>query len=387
MLDTINIIPPHKIGIIGGGQLGKMMSVAAKQMGFHVTILDPIEDCPAAQVADNQIIANYDDVSGISKLVKESHVTTYEFEHISSEILIQLASDGFKISPDPQTLKVIQNKLIQKEYLKEKSIPVPRFLPVSKKEDVERAIELFGFPVLLKACTGGYDGKGNYLIKEQSDIDKGLQFLQNCPLMVEAFIDFSHEVSVMVARSQWGEIVTYPLSENEHRDNILIKNIVPARIAEGISKKSRDIASKVMEVFEGVGIFCVEMFVTKNGDVLVNEIAPRPHNSGHYTIEASITSQFEQHIRAITGLPLGRTDLLTPVVMTNLLGDENYSGPAAIIGCSKALRIPGLRLHFYGKKETKPKRKMGHITVIAPTIEEALIRSEEGANSLKVISI
>ena len=387
MLNRIQINPPYRIGIIGGGQLGKMMTAAAKQMGFYVTILDPVENCPAAQVADAQIVANYDDRDAVTELVKLSKVTTYEFEHIDSRILVELAARGYDICPDPTTLEIIQNKFTQKERLKENGIPVPEFLQVKDSKDIKKAAEDFGYPLLLKACTGGYDGKGNYLIKEEHDIDQALEALKNCPLMVEKFIPFNHEVSVMTARSASGHLNTYPLSENHHEDNILIRNIVPARVSDDISIKAREIAASVMEIFNGVGIFCVEMFVTNDGNVLVNEVAPRPHNSGHYTIEACVTSQFEQHIRAITDLPLGSTELLTPVVMLNLLGELGHTGPAAIEGCDNALAIEGVSLHFYGKKETKPKRKMGHITVMAPTIEEALQRGNKAWKFLKVIAV
>ncbi|MGF7186078.1 5-(carboxyamino)imidazole ribonucleotide synthase [Desulfitispora alkaliphila] len=386
MLDRIQANPPHKIGIIGGGQLGKMMTIAAKQMGFHVTILDPVEDCPAAQVADRQIVAKYDDCVAITDLVQHCQVTTYEFEHIDSDILIELDEKGWDISPNPSTLKVIQNKLSQKGLLKKQGIPVPEFLPVTTGGDVERAAAALGYPLLLKACTGGYDGKGNYVIRTQEDIKVAMETLNNCSLMVEAFVPFTHEVSVMVARSASGQVATYPLSENEHEENILIRGIVPARVSEAIATKSREIAAAVMDVFQGVGIFCVEMFVTEQGNVLVNEVAPRPHNSGHYTIEACRTSQFEQHIRAITDLPLGSTKLLAPVVMINLLGESGHSGPAVVAGCGEALAIPGCKLHFYGKKETVPKRKMGHATITASTLEEALEYGDRAKNYFKIIS-
>lgn len=386
MLDQICVSPPHKIGIIGGGQLGKMMTTAAKQMGFHVTILDPVKDCPAAQVADKQIVADYSDRKSIANLVKKSKVTTFEFEHIDSEILIEMAASGYNICPDPRTLQVIQNKLTQKEMLHKNGIPVPAFLPVTNREDIVKAVEELSFPVLLKACTGGYDGKGNYLIKETSDIDKALEALGGSSLMVEAFVPFICEVSVIVARNAAGQVTTYPLSENEHEENILIRNIVPARVSETVALRAREIAADVMELFKGVGIYCVEMFVTKDRKVLVNEIAPRPHNSGHYTIEACITSQFEQHIRSITGLPLGNVELLSPVVMVNLLGAAGYEGPAVVEGCAEALAIPGVSLHFYGKKTTEPKRKMGHITVTAPTLEQAIERGDKAAKILRVKS-
>ncbi|MDW7673001.1 MAG: 5-(carboxyamino)imidazole ribonucleotide synthase [Bacillota bacterium] len=386
MLNKICIEPPFSIGIIGGGQLGKMMTVAAKKMGFRVVILDPTKNCPAAQVADKQIIASYDDKDNIKKLVTSCNVVTYEFEHIDSKSLVSLALAGYPIYPAPTTLQLIQNKFTQKQKLQKAGLPVASFMAIHSKDDIERAAELFGFPLLLKACTGGYDGKGNYLIRDYSDIEAALEALTGSPLMVEAYVSFSCEVSILVARDQQGNVVTYPLSENIHEDNILISNITPARVSEDVSIKAREIAGAAMELFAGVGVFCIELFVTAAGDILINEIAPRPHNSGHYTIEACVTSQFEQHIRAIAGLPLGSTQLIQPAVMVNLLGALKQSGPAVLLGCDRALAIPGVHLHFYGKEETAPKRKMGHATITGATVEEAIAIGNEIAGMLQVVA-
>ncbi|MBS4024438.1 MAG: 5-(carboxyamino)imidazole ribonucleotide synthase [Clostridia bacterium] len=395
MLDKIRISPPFHIGIIGGGQLGKMMAVAAKQLGFYVTILDPVDDCPAAQVADKQILADFNNHEAIRSLVEGSQVTTYEFEHIDSQVLIQLEAAGYHIYPEPRNLQIIQNKLHQKQALQQAGIPVAPFLPVAGREDLIQAAENFGYPLLLKACAGGYDGKGNFLIKNSSRLEEALTYFRadgcspdfgKAGLMGEAFISFELEVSVMVARSVHGQVAVYPLSENEHEDNILRRSLVPARVSREVANRAQEIADKVINLFNGVGIFCIEMFVTPQGEILINEVAPRPHNSGHYTIEANITSQFEQHIRAIAGLPLGDARLREPAVMINLLGEPGQTGPAVLEGCSQALAIPGVHLHFYGKKETVPKRKMGHITVTAPTLEEAIAGSDEAARVLRVIS-
>ena len=386
MLDMIKANPPWRLGIIGGGQLGKMMAVAAKQLGFAVTVLDPQVSCPAAGVADNQIVAAFDDQGAIAELAKGSDVTTYEFEHIDSEILIKLAKEGLAIHPEPTILQVIQNKLTQKNTLAREGIPVPAYLEVATLEDIKQAGEQLGFPLLLKACSGGYDGKGNFLIKGPEDIQEALDTLSNCQLLVEQYIPFQQEVSVMVARDLGGNIAVYPLSENQHEDNILRLNNVPARVEDNIAKESLDIAAKVMKVFQGSGVFCVEMFVTNDGLVLVNEVAPRPHNSGHYTIEACVTSQFEQHVRAITGLPLGSTRLVEAAVTINLLGEPGHQGAAVLKGCSKALALPGVHLHFYGKAITQPKRKMGHITITAPALEQALEMAEQVQGMLQVVS-
>lgn len=387
MLDKIQVSPPNQIGIIGGGQLGKMMAIAAKQLGFHVSILDPQEDCPAAQVADSHLIAAFNDQDAISRLVRSVDVTTYEFEHIDSQVLIDLEALGHIIYPEPRNLQLIQNKLTQKTALKEAGIPVAEFVAVANYYDLEKAAQGFGYPLLLKTCAGGYDGKGNYLIKSKVQLPDALDDLGQGELMAEAFVPFVCEVSVMVARDKDGNLSVYPLSENEHEDNILRYSIVPARVSGKVAQRCQEIAGEVIQLFRGVGIFCVEMFVTGEGEVLVNEVAPRPHNSGHYTIEACQTSQFEQHIRAITGLPLGDVKLREAAVMVNLLGEPGWTGPAVLEGCSQALAIPGVHLHFYGKKITVPKRKMGHVTVTAASLEEAISLSKEAAKVLKVVAL
>lgn len=384
MLDKITTYPPSSVGIIGGGQLGKMMTTAAKQMGFTVTILDPTPECPAAQVADRQVVANFTDRKAIRKLAQQCQVLTYEFEHIDSQVLIELVQEGHHIYPDPSVLQIIQNKLSQKKALLKEGIPLPAFQAVKDEKDILQAGENWGFPLLLKACTGGYDGKGNYLLKNATEIPKALNQFAGSELMVEAFVPFTCEISVIVARSKSEKPRTYPLSENYHKDNILRTCIIPARVSEDVARKAREIAARAMEVFQGIGVFCVEMFVTPTGDVLVNEVAPRPHNSGHYTIEACVTSQFEQHIRAIWDLPLGDTQLISPAVMLNLLGDLGEKGPAVLKGCAAALQIPGTSLHFYGKKETTPLRKMGHLTITAPTQEEALNRCKRAEGLITI---
>lgn len=387
MLDKICTYHPYNIGIIGGGQLGKMMTMSAKQLGFSVIILDPTPDCPAAQVADKQIIAQFNDQEAIISLAQSSQVVTYEFEHIDSQTLIDLAQEGYNIYPSPTTLKVIQNKLSQKEALVQGRIPVPSFSPVTNKQDILSLAENWSYPLILKACTGGYDGKGNYVIKGPNDIDNALEMFAGVELMVEAFVPFVCEVSMMVVRSKSDGVRTYPLSENKHVDNILQRSIIPARVSESVAQRAREIAALTIDVFQGIGVFCIEMFVTVEGNVLVNEVAPRPHNSGHYTMEACVTSQFEQHIRAITDLPLGDTRQLNPAVMVNLLGDAEQTGGAVIEGCATALKIPGVNLHIYGKKETKPNRKMGHVTIIAPALKEAMFYGKQVARILKVRAV
>ena len=385
MFEAMNFSKPYRIAIIGGGQLGKMLAVPAKQMGFHVSVLDPTPASPAGQVADSQIVAAFDDGDAIRSLAEEADVVTYEFEHIDCTSLLKLEAEGYKIYPTPKVLKVIQDKLTQKQSLQEAAIPVPPFVPLSQGgSDIEEAGERFGYPFLLKTRTGGYDGKGNFLLRSLEDVVEAAKFAAGRELMAEKFVPYTCEVSIMVARGLSGEVKSHPLSENEHRDNILHQTVVPARVSDRAAKRAREVAERVINHFHGVGIFCVEMFVTEDERILVNEVAPRPHNSGHYTIEACVTSQFEQHVRAITGLPLGDTTLHSPAVMLNLLGEGGRSGPAIVTGYRDALRMPRLHLHVYGKHSSKPKRKMGHLTVTADSVERALKRATEAYDSLSI---
>lgn len=388
MLNKISFSKPYRIAIIGGGQLGKMLTVAAKQLGFHVTILDPTPASPASQVADCQIVAAFTDGNAIRSLAKKADVVTYEFEHIDCSSLLELEAQGYNIFPTPKVLEVIQDKLLQKQSLKNEGIPVPAFRQIDgeNEEEIKVAADLFGYPFLLKACTGGYDGKGNFLVQRPEDIIKATEFLKNRKLMAEKFVPYICEISVMVARSQKGEVKSYPLSENEHRENILHQSIIPARVSKKVALRAQKVAETVISHFTGIGIFCVEMFVTNEEDILVNEVAPRPHNSGHYTIEACTTSQFEQHIRAITGLPLGDTSLNSSAVMINLLGERGSAGPAVLTGYYDALSLPGIHLHVYGKTNTTPNRKMGHLTVTSLDLDEALKIATKAYEKIRIFA-
>ncbi|GAB6099622.1 5-(carboxyamino)imidazole ribonucleotide synthase [Halanaerocella petrolearia] len=360
------------IGIIGGGQLGKMMILEAKKMDFEVIILDPTSHCPADSIADEHIVAEFDDQDAIRELAEKSDIVTYEFEHIEVDTLKGLETEGYNIYPTPKSLEIIQNKYDQKQLLKAEGIPVPDFIRVSSKEDIKKAAAKFDYPIMLKSCTGGYDGKGNALIKDEEGIEGAYQALGagDNLLMVEEFVPFSKEVSVLVCRSTKGETITYPIGENAHQESILIETKVPADISDNIKEEALNLGEKVMDIFSGFGIFCIEMFVTEDNRVLINEIAPRPHNSGHYSIEGTVTSQFANHIRAIVGLPLGNTDLVNPTVMRNLLGQRS-KGEANVVGTEEVLKLHNLKLHVYGKKVSRPGRKMGHLTVTADTVDQA----------------
>lgn len=376
-----------KIGIIGGGQLGKMMIQEAKKMGFYITILDPTLNCPAHTLVDEHIVADFDDDNAIKELANKSDIITYEFEHIGISALKELESKGYKIYPTVKSLEIIQNKYTQKTILSQNKIPVPEFLEVNNIEDIQKACAVFGYPMLLKTSVGGYDGKGNAVIHNVCDIEEAYKNLGagKLPLMAEKFVDFIMETSILACRAIDGDIKIYPIGQNIHHDNILFETRVPAQISDKAKTQAMQLAQKVMHIFQGVGMFCIEMFVTKEQNILINEIAPRPHNSGHYSIEGCITSQFEQHIRAITGLPLGDTSLIKPTVMINLLGESGYKGKTLVVGAEKALSIPSVKLHIYGKEVTQPKRKMGHITATAENLDEAIKIAEEAKSYIKII--
>ncbi len=369
-----------KLGIIGGGQLGKMLVQEAKKFGFYVTVLDPTPQSPAGQVADEQIISDFYDEDKIKEIVSKSDITTYEIEHINTQILKELTNERYTINPSPQVLEIIQDKSKQKEILTKFDIPTARWKKVA--DSVTSIIKEFGIPVVQKSCKGGYDGRGVLVIQDEKDIEDAIK----SESFVEEFIDFEKELAMIVARNPDGVVRCYPLVEMifDKRANICDMIIAPARVSRNIQKKAEKIAINCIEVLKGVGVFGIEMFLANDGRVLVNEIAPRPHNSGHYTIEACLTSQFEQHIRAITDLPLGATDLLIPAAMVNLLGCEGYEGHPIIEGLDKALSIPGVSFHFYGKKVTRPFRKMGHVTVLDENVEKAIEKAQKVKEFLKV---
>jgi 5-(carboxyamino)imidazole ribonucleotide synthase len=375
----------QKIGIIGGGQLGKMMILEAKKMGFYITILDPTKKCPAHSIADRHLVADFDDKKAIRQLAEKSDLITYEFEHIDVEVLKELEAEGYKIYPTARSLEIIQNKYHQKNVLKQDQIAVPDFVKVTNPAEIIETAEEFGYPMMLKSCTGGYDGKGNSLIESQAEVEKAFQELGSgkTPLMAEKYVPFKKEISIIAARGLNGEMKVYPVGENDHRDNILYETKVPAEISAELGKEAEKFAREVLKVFEGVGIFCVEMFVTEDDKLLVNEIAPRPHNSGHYTIEGCVTSQFEQHVRAITALPLGDTTLLRPAVMRNILG-SGKEGKAEVIGIDLALVIEGIKLHIYQKTISRPGRKMGHLTVTADSLEQAAGRALKASQLIEI---
>jgi 5-(carboxyamino)imidazole ribonucleotide synthase len=372
--------PFLRLGIIGGGQLGRMMASKAKQMGFFVAVLDPTPNSPAGQFADVEITGDFYDPQKLQELVQLSEIATYDIEHIDAPFLKQLAKSGCRIHPAPEILETIQDKLRQKEILARHGIPAPRFLRADK---IDLALcSRFGFPAAQKLRFGGYDGRGVKILRTPEDVDAALPGES----VLEEYVALEKELAVMAARSLSGEITCYPAVEMQFAapGNILDVLIAPARIDQATQQQAQEISIACVEALQGVGVFGVELFLSKPGKLLVNEIAPRPHNSGHYTIEACATSQFEQHLRAITGLPLGSTQLLQPAVMLNLLGEPNFSGPPVIEGWRETLAMPGLSFHWYGKAETRPLRKMGHVTIINEYIEEALRQARRVKEVFKI---
>ncbi|SDI40682.1 5-(carboxyamino)imidazole ribonucleotide synthase [Alteribacillus bidgolensis] len=366
------ILSPGKtIGILGGGQLGRMMAIAAKAMGFRIAVLEPKSDSPAGQTADIEVEAAYDDREGAKELAKHCDVLTYEFENIDAPTAAFL-EETLYLPQGGSLLYTTQHRIREKNAIEEAGVHVSPYRSVDSKESLGLALEELGRPAVLKTCQGGYDGKGQVVIKENTNADQAFETLNGNEkdLVLEAWVPFEKEISVIVTRSTNGEISTFPVGENIHENNILHQTIVPARITSDTERKARDIAYQLAEKLELTGTLAVEMFVLEDGNIYVNELAPRPHNSGHYTIEACETSQFEQHIRAICGWPLGSTNLLRPVVMTNLLGQHLSHVYDNVESFSK-----NGHLHVYGKDEAKHGRKMGHWTVLGSDIEEALAKT------------
>jgi 5-(carboxyamino)imidazole ribonucleotide synthase len=365
------------LGIIGGGQLGMMITEAAKKMPEHISkiiVLDPTENCPAAQVGAEQIIADFKDKNAIVDLANKSDIITYEIESGDSDVLKSVEKNA-EINPSPETLKIIQDKFLQKSFLLENDISVPEFVKIEKIEDIKVGLKNFGYPALLKARRDAYDGRGNFKINSEDEIQKAFDYFKGQNLLLEKFIPFKMEVSVIASRNTKGQIKTYPLVENIHEENILRETIAPARVTEKVTKKAEQIAEKTMTVLKGAGTFGIEMFVTQDDNIVINEIAPRVHNSGHHTLQSSETSQFEQHLRAILGLELGSTKLIHNTIMYNILGAKEFEGEYQPIIFSE----PNVYLKMYGKKISKPLRKIGHFNLVAgngETVKQLLEKLE-----------
>lgn len=373
----------NRIGIVGGGQLGRMLGIAAKQMGFHVTVTDPTPKSPASHVVDEQIVAGYSDPVATKKLASLSDFLTVEIEHIDTSTLQSLAVRGARVNPSPKTIEMIKDKFRQKEYLKSHKIPTAWFKEIKSADELRSTVKKWGYPMLLKAKHDAFDGRGNALIKNDVDMRRALDAFGARALYAERFVPFLKELAVLAARDTKGNIAFYPVVETIHKNNICHIVKAPAPVTPGVTKKVLRLSKRVMAHLKGAGVFAIEMFVTKDGKVLVNEIAPRVHNSGHFTIEGSVTSQFEQHIRAITGLPLGKTDMrVKAAVMINIIGERK--GAVDVKALEKVLEIPDVHVHIYGKAETKPERKMGHITATGKTMKEAYNKAVKARKLLSI---
>lgn len=372
------------VGIVGGGQLARMMAqeVRRNHLPYHVLAVDPTDPCPARPYLHDQIVGDFKDAEAIGQLADRADYVTFEIELADADALDALRQSGKPVHPSPETLRTIQDKYAQKRFLRDRGFLVPDLQEVAGYDDIRDVGSRFGYPLIVKAKRDSYDGRGNVVVGSEDDIRGACEQLNGRDLFVERYVDFDAEVSVMVARSTRGEIMTYEVGENVHENSILQMTIVPARVDPSIAEAAQEIAKETLEALQGAGVFGIEMFVDGE-DIHINEIAPRVHNSGHHTIEACRTSQFEQHVRAITGMPLGDTSLVYPVVMHNILSGPDETGAYAWDGVEDALALPGVSVHQYGKKELGRAgewRKMGHLTAVDGSVPlDGLIQRAETA--------
>jgi 5-(carboxyamino)imidazole ribonucleotide synthase len=370
-----------KIGVLGGGQLGRMLIQSGIDFNLSFSILDPDENAPCKELAEFHVgkLTDYDTVM---KFGASCDIITIEIENVNTKALRDLVTQGKKVFPQPEIIELIQDKRTQKTFYKNKKIPTADFVLTNNKEDVQLHANFL--PAVHKLGKEGYDGRGVQVLQTPTDLPKAFE----APGLLEKFVPFEKEIAIIVARNEAGKIVSYPAVEMVfHPEHNLVEYLfAPAQLHEALLNQADTIARKVIEALGMVGLLAVEMFVTKDGEILVNEIAPRPHNSGHQTIEANVTSQYEQHLRAIIGLPLGRTDLIIPSAMVNLLGEAGYSGPALYQGFNEVMDLAGVHVHLYGKKFTKPFRKMGHITILDKDVDSLKQKADFVKQTLKVIA-
>ncbi|MFN0109215.1 MAG: 5-(carboxyamino)imidazole ribonucleotide synthase [Blastocatellia bacterium] len=363
----MSILPGSVIGVLGSGQLGRMFAIAARRMGYRVHTFSPETDTPTGQVADVEIKAHYDDLNAVRGFASAVDVVTFEFENVPSATAAA-AAERAPVRPDGQILHITQNRLREKTFLSRHGFPVTPFKPINSIEDLRAGLSEFGCPAILKTAGFGYDGKGQVKIKAIEEAETALATAGKQELVLEAFVDFDRELSVVAARGIDGSFAHWGTIENQHSNHILDVSIAPANVPPEIANEAVEIARAVLEQLGVVGVLCVEFFLTRQGKLLINELAPRPHNSGHLTFDACVTSQFEQQLRAVCGLPLGSTEFLRPAAMANLLGDLWQDGePNWVAACA----MPEVKLHLYGKMHPKPGRKMGHLTAMAESANAA----------------
>jgi 5-(carboxyamino)imidazole ribonucleotide synthase len=364
------ILPGSAVGVLGSGQLGRMFAIAARRMGYRVHTLSPDDDTPTGQVADVEINAPYDDLDAVRRFAQSVAVVTFEFENVSSAAASAAAAFA-PVRPAGQVLHITQHRRREKVFLRDHGFPVAPFEVVNSLPGLQSAVACIGYPSVLKSAGFGYDGKGQVKLTAGADLAAAYAKAGAAECVLEAFIDFDCEISVVAARGLRGEFAHYGAVRNEHANHILDITTAPASLSPGVEGQAVEITRGILEALDVVGVLCVEFFVTRQGKVLVNELAPRPHNSGHFTFDANVTSQFEQQLRAICGLSLGSTEQLRPAAMANLLGDLwNNGEPDWAAACS----LPDVKLHLYGKSDPRPGRKMGHLTALAPTPAEAASR-------------
>ena len=365
-----SILPGATLGVLGGGQLGRMFCVAARTMGYNLVILDPDEESPAGRIADKHIKAGFTDNAALDELASLCDVITTEFENVPAESLRYLAKSK-PVYPSAESLEIAQNRDREKQYAKSAGLkPVP-YQKISDGNDLDSAAQTTGFPAILKSATMGYDGKGQAVVEDSDELKKAYAEMGHAECVLEKKINLLIEISAIVSRNPKGESVAYPISENQHRNGVLHMSIVPARVDDAIADEAKKQALALADKMQYVGILAVEYFVSTDGELLFNEMAPRPHNSGHYTKDACVTSQFEQQVRMMCGLPPGETRLLSPVVMVNLLGDLWDPEWDSILNQS------GIKLHLYGKKEARPGRKMGHFNALDEQLDKAIKTAEQ----------
>lgn len=358
----------QSIGVIGGGQLGRMFALDAKRMGYHVITLDPQEHSPCGQVSDEQIIASYDDLAAIEDLGRRTDVVTFEFENISIKSIERLEELNLNVTPSSGVLRITQDRILEKRFVRECGVPTADFDEIHRIDDISRCAMTVGFPAVLKTVRGGYDGKGQWRARSLEEAKAAFAASRGAHLIFERMIPFVKELSVIATRNANDDVVTYPAAENIHDDGILAITIAPARVSDEVSTRARAMATTIGQKLGIVGTYCVEFFLTEADEILVNEIAPRPHNSGHFTMDVTPCSQYEQHVRAICGLPLSPPRLYANAVMMNILGDGSGD---TLIGVESLLSDPSIVLHMYGKKHAVARRKMGHFTMLVDTpIEE-----------------
>jgi 5-(carboxyamino)imidazole ribonucleotide synthase len=372
------ILPPSTLGVLGGGQLGRMLGQAARRLGYGFHVFEPSPDCPAGHVASHEFNAAYSDLSTLDRFARSVDVITFEFENIPADVLQHLAQTA-PIHPDWTVLHTCQNREREKTFLRTCGYPHAPFAVVDSAESLRLALATIGTPAVLKTADFGYDGKGQTKILPDTDPAAAWTSLAAPRGVLERWIDFTAELSVVCARTRNGEVRAFPVSENIHTHHILDFSIVPARIDPAIQDRAVELASALTEDLKVVGLLAVEFFLDRTGGLIVNELAPRPHNSGHFTLDACATSQFEQQLRAVCALPLGSPELIRPAVMVNLLGDLWTKGTPP---WDRILAHPGARLHLYGKPEARPGRKMGHFTILAPSVGEAFTQAASLKQSL-----